>query len=83
MIAEAGQCLRAGQPVAWEKTPSHGDVFHVQRQCETLANTLKRLAMRARSQRMKPEARVNRAGGRGRARRACAGRTSLKRGCRP
>jgi hypothetical protein len=67
-IADAGQGLRAGQRSAWGKTPCHGDVFHIQRQCETLANTLKRLAVGARSQRLKLEARVNRAGSRGRAR---------------
>jgi hypothetical protein len=67
-IADAGQGLRAGQRAAWGETPCHGDVFHIQRQCETLANTLKRLAVGARTQRLKLEARVSRAGSRGRAR---------------
>jgi hypothetical protein len=43
-IADAGQGLRAGQKAAWGDTPCHGDVFHIQRQCEGLANTLARLA---------------------------------------
>jgi len=43
-IADAGQGLRAGQRAAWGDTPCHGDVFHIQRQCEGLANTLARLA---------------------------------------
>jgi len=43
-IADAGQGLRAGQRVAWGDTPCHGDVFHIQRQCEGFANTLSRLA---------------------------------------
>jgi transposase-like protein len=38
-IADAGQGLRAGQRAAWGDTPPcHGDVFHIQRQCEGLAN---------------------------------------------
>jgi hypothetical protein len=32
-IADAGQCLRAGQKAAWGDTPCHGDVFHIQHQC--------------------------------------------------
>jgi hypothetical protein len=43
-IADAGQGLRAGQKAAWGDTPCHGDVFHIQRQCEALANTLGNLA---------------------------------------
>jgi hypothetical protein len=48
-IADAGQGLRAGQKAAWGGTPCHGDVFHIQRQCESLANTLLRLAKGATS----------------------------------
>jgi hypothetical protein len=48
-IADAGQGLRAGQKVAWGAVPCHGDVFHIQRQCEGLANTLARLAKGATS----------------------------------
>src|SRR3978361_1909404 len=48
-IADAGQGLRAGQKVAWGAVPCHGDVFHIQRQCEGLANTLVRLAKGATS----------------------------------
>jgi len=36
-VADAGQGLRAGQRAAWGDTPCHGDVFHIQRQCEGLA----------------------------------------------
>src|SRR4051794_31701995 len=43
-IADAGQGLRAGQKAAWGDTPCHGDVFHIQRQCEGLATTMARLA---------------------------------------
>jgi hypothetical protein len=43
-IADAGQGLRAGQKAAWGNTPCHGDVFHIQRQCEGLTNTLARLS---------------------------------------
>ncbi len=50
-IADAGQGLRAGQTAAWGATPCHGDVFHIQRQCEGLANTLARLARGATSRR--------------------------------
>ncbi|WP_063805167.1 hypothetical protein [Burkholderia ubonensis] len=67
-IADAGQGLRAGQRTAWGETPCHGDVFHIQRQCETLAHTLKRLAVGARSQRLELEARAGRPGRCGHAR---------------
>jgi len=64
-IADAGQGLRAGQKAAWGCTPCHGDVFHIQRQCEGLANTLSRLAKGATSRREKLRARIDRAGQRG------------------
>ncbi|WP_208451865.1 hypothetical protein [Burkholderia cepacia] len=85
-IADAGQGLRAGQRAAWGETPCHGDVFHIQRQCETLANTLKRLAVGARSQRLKLQARVSWPGRRGRARhdgQRLRGHAKLKCGRRP
>jgi hypothetical protein len=50
-IAAAGRGLRAGPKAAWGDTPCHGDVFHIQRQCEGLANTLSRLAASDRSAR--------------------------------
>jgi hypothetical protein len=59
-IADAGQGLRAGQKAAWDDTPCHGDVFHIQRQCEGLANTLSRLAKGATSRRKKLEAKIDR-----------------------
>jgi len=61
-IADAGQGLRAGQRAAWGDTPCHGDVFHIQRQCEGLANTLARLAKGATSRRMALQAGIGRAG---------------------
>jgi len=60
-IADAGQGLRAGQKAAWSGTPCHGDIFHITRQCESLANTLSRLANGATSRRRKLEARIDRA----------------------
>ena len=64
-IADAGQGLRAGQKAAWGDTPCHGDVFHIQRQCEGLANTLQRLAQGATSRRKALQAKAGRAGQRG------------------
>src|SRR4051794_40959480 len=64
-IADAAQGLRVGQKAAWGDTPCHGDVFHIQRQYEGLANTLARLAKGATSRRKKLEARIDRAGRRG------------------
>jgi len=61
-IADAGQGLRAGQRAAWGDTPCHGDVFHIQRQCEGLTNTLSRLAKGATSQREKVQTKMDRAG---------------------
>jgi hypothetical protein len=61
-IADAGQGLRAGQKAAWGDTPCHGDVFHIQHQCEGLANTLSRLAKGATSRRKKLEDKIDRAG---------------------
>jgi hypothetical protein len=61
-IADAAQGLRAGQEAAWDDTPCHGDVFHITRQYEGLANTLSRLAKGAKSRREKLEARIDRAG---------------------
>ena len=43
-IADAGQGLRAAQKAAWSDKPRHGDVFHIQHQCEGLANTLAGIA---------------------------------------
>jgi len=61
-IADAGQGLRAGQKAAWGDTPCHGDVFHIQRQCEGLANALSRLAQGATSRRKVLQAGTGRAG---------------------
>jgi len=64
-IADAGQGLRAGQKAAWGDTPCHGDVFHIQRQCEGLTNTLARLAKGATSRRKTLQAKINSAHQRG------------------
>jgi hypothetical protein len=64
-IADSGQGLRAGQKAAWGDTPCHGDVFHIQHQYETLANTLSRLAKGARSRRERLQAKIDCAGRRG------------------
>jgi hypothetical protein len=61
-IADAGQGLRAGQRAAWGDTPCHGDVFHIQRQGESLATTLARLAQGATSRRKALQTRIGRAG---------------------
>jgi hypothetical protein len=61
-IADAGQGLRAGQRAAWGDTPCHGDVFHIQRQCEGLATTLARLAKGATSRRMALQTKTGRVG---------------------
>src|SRR3954454_3164596 len=61
-IADAGQGLRAGQRAAWGELPCHGAVFHIQRQCEGLANTLQRLAQGATSRRKTLQAKTGRAG---------------------
>jgi len=61
-IADAGQGLRAGQRAAWGDTPCHGDVFHIQHQYESLANTLSRLAKGATSRREKLQAKMDRGG---------------------
>src|SRR3954451_23028793 len=37
-IADAGRGLRAEQQAAWGDTPCHGDVFHIQRRCESAAS---------------------------------------------
>ena len=55
-IADAGQGLRAGQKAAWGDKPCHGDVFHIQHQCEALANTLAGIVKGARSRRKKLQA---------------------------
>ena len=64
-IADAGQGLRAGQRAAWGDTPCHGDVLHIQRQCEGLTNTLQHLAQGAMSRRRTLQAKTGRGGQRG------------------
>src|ERR671932_1039960 len=61
-IADAGRGLRAGQRAARGDTPCHGDVFHIQRRYEGLANTLSRLAQGATSRRQALQVGIGRAG---------------------
>src|SRR3954468_23145434 len=61
-IADAGRGLRAGQEAAWGDTQCHGDVFHIQRRCGGLANTLSRLAQGATSRRKTLQAGTGRVG---------------------
>jgi len=61
-IADAGQGLCVGQRAAWGDTPCRGDVFHIQRQCEGLANTLQHLAKDARSRRKTLQTKIGRTG---------------------
>jgi len=60
-IADGAAGLRAGQQVALGDTPCHGDVFHIQHQCETLANLLGRLAKGAATRRQRLEQRMTKA----------------------
>ncbi|MGH2415341.1 MAG: hypothetical protein ACRDEA_16965, partial [Microcystaceae cyanobacterium] len=60
-IADAAKGLRAGQKAAFDETPCHGDVFHIQRQCENLANILYRRAQGATSRRQKLEQQMDKA----------------------
>ena len=51
-IADAGSGLRAGHQAAFgEAVPCHGDVFHIQHQCQSVSNSLARQAMGATTQR--------------------------------
>jgi hypothetical protein len=55
-----GRACAPGRKPLW--AARHGDVFHIIRQCEGLANTLSRLAKGATSRRKKLEAKFDRAG---------------------
>ncbi|PZD70531.1 hypothetical protein C1752_10960 [Acaryochloris thomasi RCC1774] len=57
-IAGAGTGLQAGQKEAFGDKLCHGDVFHIQRQCHTLANSLTRKAMGAKTRRQELEAKM-------------------------
>jgi hypothetical protein len=51
-IADAGTGLRAGHREAFgEEKPCHGDVFHLQHHCQSVANRLNRQAMSATARR--------------------------------
>ena len=52
-IADGGSGLRAGQQAVLAGTPCHGDVFHIQQQFESVANSLVRQAQGARTQWLK------------------------------
>jgi hypothetical protein len=59
-IADAATGLRAGHRAVFD-SPCHGDVFHIQHQCETLANLLNRLAQGATTRRQQLEKRMSKA----------------------
>ena len=51
-IADAGSGLRAGHQAAFgEEVPCHGDVFHIQHQCQSVSNSLARQALGATTRR--------------------------------
>jgi len=51
-IADAGSGLRAGHQAAFgAEVPCHGDVFHLQHQCQSVANSLTRQAIGATTRR--------------------------------
>lgn len=54
-IADGGKGLRAGQKAVMPKTLCHGDVFHVQQQCQDLVNSLTRQVEGANSRLLKLE----------------------------
>jgi len=55
-IADAGSGLRAGHQAAFgDEVPCHGDVFHIQHQCQSVANSLIRQAMGATTRRQELE----------------------------
>ena len=60
-IADGGSGLRAGQKAVMPETPCHGDVFHIQRQFEQVANGLARQAQGATTRRIKLEQKIAKA----------------------
>lgn len=60
-IADAAKGLRAGQEAAFGETPSLGDIFHIQHQCEGLVNGLSRQAKGATSRRQELEQQMDKA----------------------
>jgi hypothetical protein len=50
-IADGALGLRAGQKAVMEKVPCHGDIFHVQHQCQAVVNSLERQEMNATTRR--------------------------------
>ncbi len=60
-IADAAKGLRAGHKAVFGDTPCHGDLFHIQQQCESLANVLSRQAQGATTRRQKLEQQMERA----------------------
>ena len=65
-IADAGKGLKAGQKAAFGDKPCHGDIFHIQHQCQLLANSLSRQATGATTQRQKLEQQMDEAKQKGR-----------------
>ncbi len=72
-IADAAKGLRAGQKAALGDTPCHGDLFHIQQQCQSLTNILSRQAAGATSRRQKIEQQMQQA-----KQQSCGNRLSTK-----
>ena len=60
-IADGGRALRAGQKVVMPEISCHGDVFHIQRQFEQVANGLSCQAQGATTRRLKLEQQIAKA----------------------
>ncbi len=60
-IGDGARALRAGQKAAMPETRCHGDVFHMQRQFATVANSLSRQAKGATSRRHRLEQQIAKA----------------------
>ena len=57
-IADGGSGLRAGQKAAMPEVPCQGDVFHIQKQFEQVANGLARQSQGATTRRIKLEQKI-------------------------
>ncbi|MEM7347652.1 MAG: hypothetical protein AAF485_25745 [Chloroflexota bacterium] len=61
IIADSGRALRSGQKTVMSDVPCHSDIFHIQHEFETIANTLKGQAQGATNRRIKLEQQIARA----------------------
>ena len=65
-IADAAKGLRVGQAAVWPDTPCHGDIFHIQHQCQGLVSFLSRRAQAATAQLQRLERKMHKAKQKGR-----------------